>query len=115
MISKIIKLETIDDGPIDVFDELSKSSSIRKRDDIIMRISDEDILRLEATFAPVQGTESSAKKIDSYVFIIRDITRMKSLEEERDEFISVVSHELRTPVEIAEGSLVTQSYLLNET
>ena len=105
MISKIIKLETIDDGPIDVFDELSKSSSIRKRDDVIMRIGDEDMLRLEATFAPVQGNESNAKKIDSYVFIIRDITRMKSLEEERDEFISVVSHELRTPVAIAEGSL----------
>ena len=105
MISKIIKLETIDDGPIDVFDELSKSSSIRKRDDVIMRIGDEDMLRLEATFAPVQGNESNAKKIDSYVLIIRDITRMKSLEEERDEFISVVSHELRTPVAIAEGSL----------
>ena len=105
MINKLIKLETINDGPIDVFDELSKSSSIRKRDDVIMRIGDEDMLRLEATFAPVQGNESNAKKIDSYVFIIRDITRMKSLEEERDEFISVVSHELRTPVAIAEGSL----------
>ena len=105
MINKLIKLETIDDGPIDVFDELSKSNSIRKRDDVIMRIGDEDMLRLEATFAPVQGNESNAKKIDSYVFIIRDITRMKSLEEERDEFISVVSHELRTPVAIAEGSL----------
>src|SRR5690606_36349528 len=35
----------------------------------------------------------------------RDITHEKSLEEEREEFISVVSHELRTPVTIAEGNL----------
>ena len=37
--------------------------------------------------------------------ILRDVTKIKSLEEERDEFISVVSHELRTPVAIAEGAL----------
>jgi signal transduction histidine kinase len=36
---------------------------------------------------------------------MRDVTKSKSLEEERDEFISVVSHELRTPLTIAEGSL----------
>ena len=42
---------------------------------------------------------------DGYVLILRDITKTKSLEEERDEFISVVSHELRTPIAIAEGSL----------
>lgn len=39
------------------------------------------------------------------VLIIRDITKQKTLEEEKDEFISVTSHELRTPVAIAEGSL----------
>jgi len=37
--------------------------------------------------------------------IIRDVTKQKSLEEERDEFISVVSHELRTPITIVEGTL----------
>jgi signal transduction histidine kinase len=37
--------------------------------------------------------------------VLRDITKEKSLEQERDEFISVASHELRTPIAIAEGSL----------
>ena len=37
--------------------------------------------------------------------IARDVTKQKSLEEERDEFISVVSHELRTPITIVEGTL----------
>lgn len=40
-----------------------------------------------------------------FIIIMRDITKEKSLEEERDEFISVVSHELRTPVAIAEGNI----------
>lgn len=40
-----------------------------------------------------------------YILIMRDITHEKSLEEERDEFISVVSHELRTPIAIAEGNI----------
>ena len=104
-ISKLLKLETVDGEEIDVFEELSKNQSIRKRDDIIMKLSESDQLRLEATFAPVQDSNPDASEADSYVLIIRDITRMKSLEEERDEFISVVSHELRTPVAIAEGSL----------
>lgn len=42
---------------------------------------------------------------NGYIIIMRDITKEKSLEEERDEFISVVSHELRTPVAIAEGNI----------
>lgn len=40
-----------------------------------------------------------------FIAILRDITREKSLEDERDEFISVISHELRTPVAIAEGNI----------
>jgi signal transduction histidine kinase len=40
-----------------------------------------------------------------HVILLRDITHEKSLEEERDEFISVVSHELRTPIAIAEGNI----------
>jgi signal transduction histidine kinase len=37
--------------------------------------------------------------------LLRDITLQKSLDEERDLFISEVSHELRTPLTIAEGEM----------
>jgi signal transduction histidine kinase len=47
--------------------------------------------------------------------ILRDITKQKSLEEERDEFISVVSHELRTPITIAEGSLGNVQLMMDRT
>ncbi len=101
-INEIFQLQTLGRTPINVFEELSKSPSIRTRDDLIMPLSDGDHLRLEATFAPILGGSSST---DGYVLILRDVTKIKSLEEERDEFISVVSHELRTPVAIAEGAL----------
>jgi signal transduction histidine kinase len=47
----------------------------------------------------------------TYIVLIRDITKEKSLEEERDEFISVVSHELRTPVAIAEGNVGNAQFI----
>jgi signal transduction histidine kinase len=40
-----------------------------------------------------------------YMIILRDITKQKNLDDERDEFIAVMSHELRTPVSIVEGSI----------
>lgn len=53
--------------------------------------------------------------MQGYVILLRDITREKSLEEERDEFISVVSHELRTPIAIAEGNIGNAEYILEKT
>ena len=102
-ISHLLGLQTIERVDIDIFDELRRSPSIRTRDDLIMPIDEEDYLRLEVTCTPILG--GSPDEVDGYVLILRDVTKMKSLEEERDEFISVVSHELRTPVAIAEGSL----------
>ena len=49
----------------------------------------------------------------AYVLLMRDITKEKSLEQERDEFVSVVSHELRTPVTIAEGNISNAMELLS--
>lgn len=112
-IDEIVKIENLDGKLVPTFKELSKNGSIRRRDDIIMRLADEDTLRLEATFAPIQNSSVDSEILDNYVLILRDVTRLKSLEEERDEFISVVSHELRTPVTVAEAS-ISNSILLNE-
>lgn len=109
-ISQVLELKTVDKKPIDIFKELTKSSTIRQRDDIIMMIDDDDYVRLEVTLAPVQGGDKITP--DGYVLILRDVTKTKSLEEERDEFISIVSHELRTPIAIAEGSLSNAKLLV---
>lgn len=109
-INNVIHAQSINKQPIQIFEELKKSSAIRRRDDVIMPLDSNNNIRLEITFAPVQGGSDQAP--DAYILILRDITKSKSLEEERDEFISVVSHELRTPLTIAEGSLSNAKLLL---
>lgn len=85
-----------------------------ERDDLVLRFEDGDTINLHITGSKIQKAYSPDKQQVSggYTFIIRDITKQKSLDEERDEFISVVSHELRTPVTIAEGSISNIQYFM---
>jgi len=106
-IGEILKLRDKDDNPINLIDELHQAHAVISRDDLVMKLEDE-VIRLEITYSPIRNTYTKSKRSDAgngYVLILRDITKAKSLEEERDEFISVVSHELRTPITIAEGTL----------
>ena len=85
------------------------------RDDLEFTFTDGEAMRLELIYAPIRSSFSSIKQAEAhegYVLIMRDVTKAKSLEEERDEFISVVSHELRTPVTIMEGSLSNLQLML---
>ena len=69
-------------------------------------------VNLYISIAPVHlGYGKSVKQ--SHVIVLRDISHEKSLEEERDEFISVVSHELRTPIAIAEGNISNAQFVVN--
>lgn len=106
-INDILSLNDADRTKVDVFKTLKESRSTVVRDDLTTTIADET-LRLEVTFSPIRSNFSRSKKAsseDGYILILRDITKAKSLEEERDEFISVVSHELRTPITVAEGTI----------
>ncbi|HVV67256.1 MAG TPA: ATP-binding protein [Candidatus Saccharimonadales bacterium] len=81
-----------------------------------LRLSYEDgsTINLYISIAPVKlGYGSSGQS--GYVMLLRDITREKSLEEERDEFISVVSHELRTPIAISEGNIGNAEFIAQKT
>lgn len=88
---------------------LSSSDRATRSDSLRHTYADGEIVRLEITYAPIRSANSRQKKNEKteggYIVIMRDITKAKSLEEERDEFISVVSHELRTPITIIEGTL----------
>lgn len=81
--------------------------------DLRLKYSDSSVISLYMSVAPVKlgygqiGTTG-------FVILLRDITREKSLEEERDEFISVVSHELRTPIAISEGNIGNAEYLVEK-
>lgn len=75
-----------------------------------LKYTDGSMISLYTSIAPVR-LGYGQKGMKGYVILLRDITREKSLEEERDEFISVASHELRTPLAIAEGNLSNAEFI----
>ncbi len=103
-IGNCLRLTDSNDQPIDatrlVLD--TKTQTISR--DYQLKYDDDSSINVYLSIAPVRPSYGSDGK-DGFVILIRDITHEKSLEEERNEFVSVVSHELRTPVTIAEGNL----------
>lgn len=80
------------------------------RRDLLLRYKDGSAINLYLSIAPVH-LGYGQKGQHGFVALLRDITHEKSLEEERDEFISVVSHELRTPIAIAEGNISNAQFI----
>lgn len=99
----------IDNQPFDVVDFIRKTDRPITNRDLRLTYADGSHINLYLSIAPVR-LGYGEKGQQGYVLLLRDITREKSLEEERDEFISVVSHELRTPIAIAEGNISNAEY-----
>lgn len=103
-IDEALRLKNAKNRHIKIFDDAQKRNRMFSRTDLVRDIKNGEDINLYINVAPVQpGYHTQAER--GYIFILRDITKEKSLEEERDEFISVVSHELRTPVAITEGTI----------
>lgn len=79
-----------------------------------LQYADASQANLYLSIAPVRLSYGKAGT-KGFVILLRDITREKSLEEERDEFISVVSHELRTPIAISEGNISNAEYIFEKS
>jgi two-component system, OmpR family, phosphate regulon sensor histidine kinase PhoR len=104
MIDEVFQLHDSGGHPIKITEDAKIKNTVFSRTDLSHKFADGEDIRLYINVAPIQPSyRSHAER--GYIFIMRDITKEKTLEEERDEFISVVSHELRTPVAIAEGGL----------
>lgn len=89
-----------------LFQLASSENKQLETEDFMHRFDDGEEIRLNIVSAPIRnsyGKDNATK--EGYILILRDITKVKSLEEERDEFISVISHELRTPITITEGTV----------
>jgi two-component system, OmpR family, phosphate regulon sensor histidine kinase PhoR len=99
-----------DNQKFNMHDFVMETKSQRISRDIRIKYSDDSIANLYISVAPVHlGFGRKGDK--GFVILVRDITREKSLEEERNEFISVISHELRTPIAIAEGEIGNAEFL----
>ena len=100
--------------PVDIEKMVTDTTLATTNRDLRLKYEDGSVINLYISIAPVHlgyGEEGHS----GFVILIRDITREKSLEEERDEFISVVSHELRTPIAIAEGNLSNALFIAEKS
>lgn len=87
--------------PVDI---LKENSSAQHRRDLQILLEDGSSIDLDIGVTPVHSADEQAVE---YIFVCEDITKERSLDEQRSAFISVASHELRTPLAILEGSLET--------
>lgn len=112
-IDEVLHLSDTDKQTVSLSDSLASIRVVTVRDDLLT-IATGEATRLELTYAPIRSSYSGADEDSGgFIIILRDITKAKSLEEERDEFISVVSHELRTPIAIAEGTVSNAQIMLS--
>ena len=87
---------------VDLLDFLeAKKLKSPASDNHISIIQDGQTLWFEATCSTVSGIKDTSKM--SSLLVLHDITRLKTLEVMRRDFVANVSHELRTPLTIIKG------------
>lgn len=113
-VHKLFKPIDSDGEPVDVRKLISSATTPVTNRDLRLTYEDGSAIHLYISIAPVHlGYGEDGQR--GHVLLLRDITREKSLEEERDEFISVVSHELRTPIAISEGNISNAQFIAEKT
>ena len=114
-IDEVLRLVDLDGKKFSVAKTLKNINSIESNSNLIYKLDGDDFLRVELSMSPIKSSyfKRNHSEVSGYILIISDITKAKSLEEERDEFISVISHELRTPVTIVEGSISNLMVMLD--
>ncbi len=113
-INHVLQLVDKDNQPVDIRKIILDTKTQFSNREWRLKYADGSTANLYISIAPVRlGYGQRGRK--GYVILLRDITREKSLEEERDEFISVVSHELRTPIAISEGNISNAQFIADKS
>lgn len=112
---QVVKLVDENNNPILLSNLIKQTKRTVERTDLKLSYGDNQYINLRMAIIPIknQFSSKSDKELDGVIIMASDITKQKSLDDERDEFIGVVSHELRTPVAIAEGALSNLQLLLD--
>jgi signal transduction histidine kinase len=115
-IEKFVKIKQANGRLFTLWEYAREQERFFTRDDLILVYPNGDKVDLSISCSPIAGEYKSFRTGRSehggFVLLLRDITKQKNLDEERDEFISVISHELRTPAAVAEGALSNLQFLL---
>lgn len=112
-IEEVAKIVDKENQPVDVSKLITETKTQTTSRDLKLVYPDGEMSNLYISIAPVKLSYGKQGN-KGFVVLLRDITREKSLEEERDEFISVVSHELRTPIAIAEGNIGNAEFIFDK-
>ncbi len=102
-INSYLNLRDSKDQPFTLSDIVGQAGKITTSSDFSLVYSEKERINLYISMNNIKLPGENAGS--GYMVILRDITKQKSLDDERDEFIAVMSHELRTPVSIVEGSI----------
>ncbi len=83
---------------------LEAGTNAQHRRDLFLTKADKTTVDLDLSVTPVRMASGGKS---NYIVVGRDITKERSLDRQREEFIAVASHELRTPLAIVEVALST--------
>ncbi len=106
LIDEVFTITDTEHASQSLLEVVTHEKKLHFRDDLYHTFASGEMIRLAVTAAPIRTAYTQGhSRGEGYIFIVKDVTKAKSLEDEKDEFISVVSHELRTPITIVEASL----------
>lgn len=98
---------------VDPISEAERTNINVTSTDLMLVYPDGEKINIYFSVSPIKlGFRHDSER--GYIIAFRDITREKSLEEERNEFISVVSHELRTPIAITEANISNAQFIVDK-
>lgn len=98
---------------VEIIKLLAEPNALNESSDYSLKYGEKEYINLGMTMSEIKiGFGSKSGK--GYVLTFRDITKFKSLEDERNEFISVISHELRTPVAVAEANISNAQFMIDK-
>ncbi|MCL2174153.1 PAS domain-containing sensor histidine kinase [Candidatus Saccharibacteria bacterium] len=115
-VDSLFKLTNEDGETVRLAELIRTPNKFIERGDLIHTYNNGQKINLYISISPIRDvfTDLDVAGMRGVIIIARDITKQKSLDDERDEFIAVVSHELRTPVAIAEGALSNIQFLIQK-
>lgn len=105
-ISEVLFLKDEHNEAVDLLKQSRKENKMISRDDLHFTSNENSDVYVSINISPVRSAPGRQGE-EGYIIVVRDITKQKNLDEERNEFISVASHELRTPIATAEANIAT--------
>ncbi|GAC1370581.1 MAG: hypothetical protein NVSMB39_3510 [Candidatus Saccharimonadales bacterium] len=105
MLADVLPLHDKRGRRFELLPAVTPGSSVFNRQDLAFQAADGSVIVLDITVTPVRTAEED--QAGGFLVMFKDITKEKSFNEQRDEFIAVISHELRTPLAILEANLST--------